>query len=345
MRRTPASLTHMPRLLAEIVGEFVDILIANEDEARSYTGETDPARALEILHRDVDIAVLKLGAHGSMVARAGRVVRVPALSGGPIVDTTGAGDLWAAGFLVVDDLLRTQGGSGFFGAFLRILGALVAVGFYEEIVALGLLTGTFETAVTWDRFPTFHESVSRALADAGPGALGPGLRRRAHRASKVTLDLVEHAYRALAAGRVELPPKPGVHPRKDSFLHAMPAYLRDEDVVTLKPWSRARRRRRGGGRRHRRRERPRAWHRARGPAQAVPPLHPAARGRRTGRLRAGAVHLQGRRGSPRRHVGRRHHRRARRPVLVHDPARGRRRRRSDRRVARPLAGHRVGGRS
>jgi alanine dehydrogenase len=48
------------------------------------------------------------------------------------------------------------------------------------------------------------------------------------------LDLVEHTYRALAAGRVELPPKPGVHPRKDSFLHAMPAYLRDDDVVTLK---------------------------------------------------------------------------------------------------------------
>ena len=48
------------------------------------------------------------------------------------------------------------------------------------------------------------------------------------------LDLVERTYRALAAGRVELPPKPGVHPRKDSFLHAMPAYLRDEDVVTLK---------------------------------------------------------------------------------------------------------------
>ena len=48
------------------------------------------------------------------------------------------------------------------------------------------------------------------------------------------LDLVERSYRALAAGRVELPPKPGVHPRKDSFLHAMPAYLRDEDVVTLK---------------------------------------------------------------------------------------------------------------
>jgi alanine dehydrogenase len=48
------------------------------------------------------------------------------------------------------------------------------------------------------------------------------------------LDLVERTYRAVAAGRVELPPKPGVHPRPDSFIHAMPAYLADEDVAALK---------------------------------------------------------------------------------------------------------------
>ena len=48
------------------------------------------------------------------------------------------------------------------------------------------------------------------------------------------IDLVEEIYRALAAGRIELPPKPGVHPRPDSFIHAMPAYLADEDVVALK---------------------------------------------------------------------------------------------------------------
>ena len=48
------------------------------------------------------------------------------------------------------------------------------------------------------------------------------------------LDLVEATYRAVAAGRVELPPKPGVHPRKDAFIHAMPAYLADDDVVALK---------------------------------------------------------------------------------------------------------------
>jgi ornithine cyclodeaminase/alanine dehydrogenase len=48
------------------------------------------------------------------------------------------------------------------------------------------------------------------------------------------LDVVERTYVALAAGRVELPPKPGIHPRKDSFIHAMPAYLADDDVAALK---------------------------------------------------------------------------------------------------------------
>jgi membrane protease YdiL (CAAX protease family) len=46
---------------------------------------------------------------------------------------------WAAGFVVVDDLIRTSDDSGFAGAFLRVLGALVAVGFYEEIVTRGYL--------------------------------------------------------------------------------------------------------------------------------------------------------------------------------------------------------------
>jgi alanine dehydrogenase len=48
------------------------------------------------------------------------------------------------------------------------------------------------------------------------------------------LDVVERTYVALAAGRIELPPKPGIHPRKDSFIHAMPAYLVDEDIAAVK---------------------------------------------------------------------------------------------------------------
>ncbi|HZQ15730.1 MAG TPA: hypothetical protein VFA82_03055 [Gaiellaceae bacterium] len=48
------------------------------------------------------------------------------------------------------------------------------------------------------------------------------------------IEIVERVYRALAGGRVELPPKIGVHPRADAFLHAMPAYLEEEDVVAIK---------------------------------------------------------------------------------------------------------------
>jgi len=48
------------------------------------------------------------------------------------------------------------------------------------------------------------------------------------------IDLAESTYLALAAGRVELPPKPGIHPRENAFIHAMPAYLADGDVAALK---------------------------------------------------------------------------------------------------------------
>jgi alanine dehydrogenase len=48
------------------------------------------------------------------------------------------------------------------------------------------------------------------------------------------LDLVERTYVEMAEGEVELPPKPGIHPRPDAFIHAMPAYLRRSDVAALK---------------------------------------------------------------------------------------------------------------
>jgi sugar/nucleoside kinase (ribokinase family) len=86
-------------LLVEVVREYVDILIANEDEARAYSGHADPQPALKALSRDVGIAALKLGPRGSLVACDGEIVRVPPEGDGHAVDTTGAGDLWAAGFL------------------------------------------------------------------------------------------------------------------------------------------------------------------------------------------------------------------------------------------------------
>lgn len=48
------------------------------------------------------------------------------------------------------------------------------------------------------------------------------------------LDLVEATYVEMARGRVEQPPKLGVHARPETFIHAMPAYLEDDDVVAVK---------------------------------------------------------------------------------------------------------------
>jgi alanine dehydrogenase len=48
------------------------------------------------------------------------------------------------------------------------------------------------------------------------------------------LELVEGTYLAMGDGGVELPPKPGIHPRPNAFIHAMPAYLRGQDVAAVK---------------------------------------------------------------------------------------------------------------
>jgi ornithine cyclodeaminase/alanine dehydrogenase-like protein (mu-crystallin family) len=39
------------------------------------------------------------------------------------------------------------------------------------------------------------------------------------------INVVEEAFREKGEGKVEMPPKPGIHPRKDSFIHAMPAFI------------------------------------------------------------------------------------------------------------------------
>jgi len=39
------------------------------------------------------------------------------------------------------------------------------------------------------------------------------------------IDVVEKAFREKGEGRVEMPPKPGIHPKADAFIHAMPAFI------------------------------------------------------------------------------------------------------------------------
>jgi sugar/nucleoside kinase (ribokinase family) len=91
--------TESHELLRYIVETFVDILMANEDEARAYTGHSDATRAVKALAEKVNIAVLKAGAQGSFIAYNDRILPIRPAGSGHAIDTTGAGDLWAAGFL------------------------------------------------------------------------------------------------------------------------------------------------------------------------------------------------------------------------------------------------------
>ena len=86
-------------ILEGIIKNDVDILIANEDEALAYTGKADEQKAIETLSQHVTYAVLKLGKRGSYVSYNNTITRIFAQSGNAAIDTTGAGDLWAAGFL------------------------------------------------------------------------------------------------------------------------------------------------------------------------------------------------------------------------------------------------------
>ena len=86
-------------ILPDLIAQYVDILIANEDESLAYTGIRDEAGALEALCRHVDLAVLKLGVRGSRIAYRDQRLAVQSCGNGSAEDTTGAGDLWASGFL------------------------------------------------------------------------------------------------------------------------------------------------------------------------------------------------------------------------------------------------------
>jgi len=81
-----------------LVRERIDILFANEAEARILWGCDDVETAIERARAEVGITCLTLGARGSVIVAGGETHDVPAHPV-EVVDTTGAGDLYAAGFL------------------------------------------------------------------------------------------------------------------------------------------------------------------------------------------------------------------------------------------------------
>lgn len=83
--------------LHDIIENYVDIVFANETEAKSFT-KKEPREALKEIARMCKIAVVKLGPHGSMVQSGDEYYKIEAWPADTI-DATGAGDIYAAGFL------------------------------------------------------------------------------------------------------------------------------------------------------------------------------------------------------------------------------------------------------
>lgn len=119
-----------------IVGKYVDILFANDQEAREFTG-LEPEKALDVLAGQSDIVVLKTGANGSWIRNKERLIKIDAF---PVncIDTTGAGDLYASGFLYGFSMDQDLEKCGKIGAYMaakviETVGARIEKGKFVEI--------------------------------------------------------------------------------------------------------------------------------------------------------------------------------------------------------------------
>ncbi|KAJ8772749.1 hypothetical protein K2173_027926 [Erythroxylum novogranatense] len=89
-------------LLQLLESRDIDLCFANEDEARELMSggkKTDARTAVEFLAQHCKWAVVTLGPNGCIAKHGKETVRVPAIRGAKAIDATGAGDLFASGFL------------------------------------------------------------------------------------------------------------------------------------------------------------------------------------------------------------------------------------------------------
>lgn len=122
--------------LHHVVKKYIDIVFANEEEGRAFSGG-DPREALEALGDMTSVAIVKTGSKGSMVSSSGQVTEVHAIPA-DVIDTTGAGDLYASGFLYgfMNDLPLAECGrlgSILGGSVIEVIGAKPDPGRWNSI--------------------------------------------------------------------------------------------------------------------------------------------------------------------------------------------------------------------
>ena len=81
----------------QLIDNYVDYVFANEKEAFALTG-LEPLQALDFIANRCEIAVVKVGAKGAFIKRGNEMETVAPIKA-HVIDTNGAGDMWAAGFL------------------------------------------------------------------------------------------------------------------------------------------------------------------------------------------------------------------------------------------------------
>ena len=92
---------HRAEMIAMLEAGAIDLLFANENEITELAGIADREQAIAAIQGKVPLLVVTCGSEGALAVEGGRRASVPiARLGTGVVDTTGAGDLFAAGFLV-----------------------------------------------------------------------------------------------------------------------------------------------------------------------------------------------------------------------------------------------------
>lgn len=131
--------------LHDLVERYVDIIFANEEEAYEFSGRRDAMEALLYIGKMCELTVVKTGIRGALIKRGDEIVEVGIMAAAKRVDTTGAGDFYAAGFLTAlcEGLSLRQCGT---------IGAITA-GKVIEIV------GTTLSEEAWNEIETLIERV------------------------------------------------------------------------------------------------------------------------------------------------------------------------------------------
>ncbi len=125
----------------QLIENYVDYVFANEHEAFALTG-MESCQALDFIASRCEIAVVKVGAKGAYIKRGNEMVTIPPMKAN-VIDTNGAGDMWAAGFLaglVKNEPLQKCG----------MMGAIVAANVIEVL-------GTKMDDARWNNI---HKAIS-----------------------------------------------------------------------------------------------------------------------------------------------------------------------------------------